>query len=331
MTDELLLLARANPAPATAEPWRDRPLDARALGELAELEEGAAVPRRHRRWLLGAAAAALATVGMVAVNVLLPSATQVAVAATPPLLEFSPTGGSASSALTEIAANAAGSTPSPGQPRSASWQEWSLSTRIDGEQVRSAVIPQDVTLTWAPDGSGSLRAVTGEPFFPSSEHEKAWHDAGEPGAPGTTVRDDTFAPGEFRPVYGTAPPTEAAQMRTYLQAGHPIAELGTAELFVAVQDLARSWKLDGRQRAAVLEVLAAEPDVQLLGTTRDRQGREGTAVAVDSDMSGLPMRYVLVFDPPTGELLAGETQLTSDPGQLDVPTPSVIAYAVWDR
>lgn len=331
MTDELLLLARANPAPALAKPWRDQPLDARALGELAELEEGTVVPRRHRRWLLGAAAAALATVGMVAVNVLSPGATQVAVAATPPLLEFRAVGGTPSSALTQIATNAAGSTSSPAEPRSASWQEWTLSTPVDGQHIRSAVVPQDVTVTWAPDGSGSLHAVTREPFFPSREHEAAWRDAGKPGAPGTMVRDDEFAAGEFHQVYDAVPPTEAAQMRVYLETGHPVAELGTAELFVAVQDLARSWTLDGRQRAAVLEVLAAAPDIQLLGTTRDRNGRTGTAVAVDSDMSGLPMRYVMVFDPPTGELLAGETQLTTDPGHLDVLAPSVISYAVWER
>jgi hypothetical protein len=120
-------------------------------------------------------------------------------------------------------------------------------------------------------------------------------------------------------------------MRAYLDAGHRGANLGTAGLFSAVEDLRMEWTLDGRQRAAVLEVLAAAPDVQLLGTTRDRQGRTGTAVAVDSDTSGLPMRHLLVFDPKTGDLLAGETQLTTDPGRLGVPAPSVISYSVWDR
>lgn len=330
MTDELMLLARANPVPAAAEPSPDQALDARAVRELADLEKGVADPRRHRRWLLGAAAAALATVGVVAVNVLSPGATGVAVAATPPLLEFSPGAGSPSSALTRIAANAAGSTASPSEARAVSWQEWSLFARIDGAEVRSAVVPQDVTLTWAPDGSGSVLAVTGEPSFPTPAHEQAWRDAGRPGEPGTTVRDDAYAAGEFRPVYGTTPPTDAGRMKSYLSVGHPISERGTAELFVAVQDLARSWRLDGSQRAAVLQVLAAAPDIELLGTTRDRQGRAGTAFSVDSDMSGLPMRYVMVFDEATGELLAGETQLTTEAGHLDVPAPSVVSYSVWD-
>lgn len=273
----------------------------------------------------------MTTVGLVAVSVLSPGATQVAVAATPPLLEFSPVTASPSSTLSQIAANAAGSTTSPAEPRSATWQEWSLSTRVDGEHVRSAVVPEAVTVTWAQDGSASVHAVTGEPFFPSSAYEEAWHEAGEPGAPGTTLRDDTYAAGEFRPVYETTPPTGTGQMQKYLEAGHPVAEQGTAELFVAVEDLARSWSLDGAQRAAVLQVLAAAPGVRLLGTTRDRLGRAGTAFGVDSDMGGLPMRYVLVFDAPTGELLSGETQLTTDAGQLDVPAPSVIAYSVWER
>lgn len=329
MTDELQLLARANPAPAQADPWNDQPLDERALAELAELDHGAAVPRQ-RRWLVGVAAAALATVGLVAVNVFSPAA-QVAVAATPPLLEYAPTGTTSAAALTEIAGNAAALAGRPVEPREVSYREWSLSTRIDGDQVRSAVVPQEVTLTWAADGSASVRAVTGEPFFPTSRHEDAWHDAGEPGAPGTTLRDDDYAPGQYRPVYGATPPSDAAGMETYLEAGHPVEELGTAELFVAVQDLSRTWTLGAAQRSAVLEVLTAAPDVQLLGTTRDREGRAGTAIGVDSDMSGLPMRYVLVFDPSSGELLAGETQLTTDPGLLGVPAPSVISYTVWER
>ena len=61
----------------------------------------------------------------------------------------------------------------------------------------------------------------------------------------------------------------------------------------------------------------------------DRAGRTGTAIATDSSFTGLPVRYVLVFDPHTGGLLASEQWLTTTAGALDVPVPSVIQYHLW--
>ena len=52
-TDELELLARADPAPAGSGPWSDRPLDGRARQDLELLREhGPLQALVRRRWLL---------------------------------------------------------------------------------------------------------------------------------------------------------------------------------------------------------------------------------------------------------------------------------------
>lgn len=47
-------------------------------------------------------------------------------------------------------------------------------------------------------------------------------------------------------------------------------------------------------------MLAAEPGLVDSGTVQDRLGRVGVAVSVESDYSGLPARYTLIFDRSNG-------------------------------
>ena len=81
-------------------------------------------------------------------------------------------------------------------------------------------------------------------------------------------------------------------------------------------------------RAAVLRYVARTPGLVLVRWVTDRAGREAIAVAVD-DMSGLPTRHTLLFDPADGRLLGREEMLTTSAGKLNVPIPSVIGYTVY--
>ena len=136
-------------------------------------------------------------------------------------------------------------------------------------------------------------------------------------------------PGQYRPVYPSAPPASWIGLRAYLSTGHPIDSHGTGELFTAVTDLAREWRLTPAVDSALMGVLAQRRMCGLLGTVTDRAGRTGMAVATDSSFTGLPIRYVLVFDPLTGGPCSSEEWLTTTAGALDVPVPSVIAYHLW--
>ncbi len=326
--DELELLARADPAPAGSGPWSDRPLDGRARQDLELLREhGPLQALVRRRWLLGAAAAAAGVLALSAVWLVRP--VDPAYAATPPVAEFSTTsaiGTDAGALLDDLAADAA-TAPTGTASAATSFEEWSLSTQVDGVDTTSVVLPRQVSRTVGTDGAATLQAVAGTPFFPTEEHQRAWRRDGAPLVAGDDL--GTLTVPADQALFPDAPPATAEAMREHLARAHPLDEGGTSQLFVAVADLAREWTLDAPQRAALLEVLAAAPDVEVVGEGVDRAGRPGVALATESDRTGLPTRYLLVLDPATGAVLAAEQQLTTDAGALDVPVPSTIAYTLF--
>lgn len=244
-----------------------------------------------------------------------------AYAATPPLLPASMEVGTNPQATFERLAAAAANSSAPGQASSMTmrWQSWSLFTRVDGKTVHSVVEPQLHQTTRNSDGSGSTRTVIG---------------SGSPDQPlpaGHVLNEQQFGPGAFNAFYPQELPTEPAAMLEQLKVGHPIDDLGTAELFVAIQDLLMEQNPGPAERSAILQVLRGREDIVDLGPMTDRAGRTGTALAVDSDYGGLPTRYILVFDDKTGGVLASEDVLTTTPGKLNVPIPAVISYELWGQ
>lgn len=248
-----------------------------------------------------------------------------ALAATPPLLagQLAPgtTGAAVANELDRLATIAAGSGV-PGRPGSR-YATWDLTTRVHGvEPVRSAVVPLDVSLEVQADGSWHRRATYGQPVAGDLT-------AADLPAAGETESDEVFPADQVPRLFPEQLATDAAGLREQLEAAHPIDALGTAELFVALTDLAREQTPVPQTRAALLGLLAEPPDVRGLGAMTDRDGRVGQAFAVDSDLSGLPTRYVLIVDPGSGRLLASEQVLTSRAGRLAVDVPAVISYVVF--
>lgn len=248
-----------------------------------------------------------------------------ALAATPPLLagQLAPgtTGAAVANELDRLATIAAGSGV-PGRPGSR-YATWDLTTRVHGvEPVRSAVVPLDVSLEVQADGSWHRRATYGQPVAGDLT-------AADLPAAGETESDEVFPADQVPRLFPEQLATDAAGLREQLEAAHPIDTLGTAELFVALTDLAREQTPVPQTRAALLGLLAEPADVRGLGAMTDRDGRVGQAFAVDSDLSGLPTRYVLIVDPGSGRLLASEQVLTSRAGRLAVDVPAVISYVVF--
>jgi hypothetical protein len=361
MVDEMLLLRRVDPARHVGTGGA---LDDRARADLQRLlaDAGSSAPaepvifvpapllqartvRREpvpvvtgQRWsvrrrssMAGAATLAL-VLAVLTVSILLApgrGGPAPAYAATPPVLQTTATAEGAGTVLGRLARMATAQRSTPRDLRRVSYEHWSLANRINGRTVTAAVVPEKVQLAWNADGSAVARAVAGETYFPTPAYRKAWEAQGRPAAAGTQIRNDEYAPGQFRPVYPARPPSSVAGLRGYLSTAHPIDSHGTGELFVAVTDLAREWRSTPATEAALMGVLAGAPGVRALGTVTDRAGRTGTAIATDSSFTGLPVRYVLVFDPHTGGLLASEQWLTTTAGALDVPVPSVIQYHLW--
>lgn len=93
--------------------------------------------------------------------------------------------------------------------------------------------------------------------------------------------------------------------------------------------LADSQPIRPLVEAAILRLLARIPGLIDSGTVSDRDGRAGVAVSLDSGYTGHMIRYTLIFGQGTGELLDAEQTLTGDPGKLDVPEGSILAYTTF--
>ena len=76
------------------------------------------------------------------------------------------------------------------------------------------------------------------------------------------------------------------------------------EMFVLVGDDLRETATSPAQRAALYEVAARIPGVELVGNVNDSAGRPGIAVAMTDATSHT--HHVLTFDPTTSQLLAEE-------------------------
>lgn len=293
-------------------------------------------PRSPARSRLLLAAAAIVTV-MALVAVLpadLLGRSSVAVAVTPPLQGFELTEGQRAGpslrALQERVAGLPSAEEAGSDEHVVRTESWSLSSRVDdGDVVRSAVVPELRELRWRDDGSGSLRSITGEPQFPDEEYRRAWQDNGRPADTGAVLSDEVFGPGEYQPMYPKELSMRPTILLDQLSTAHPIAQIGTAELFVAIADLYREQLPVPMVRAALFELLQQRADVRSLGMVTDRAGRTGIAYFVDSDYTGLPTRYIQIYDPDDGRLFATEDVLTADAGKLNVPIPSVISYETF--
>ena len=142
-----------------------------------------------------------------------------------------------------------------------------------------------------------LRETSGKPKFVTAKDRQAWIDAGRPQfyQPGTS----TDSLGTYKPLdLPTNPTILYAQLK--LQAtGH-----GTGlynEMFVLVGDDLRETATLPAVRAALYEVAARIPGVELVGNVTDPAGRAGVAVAMTDTKSHA--RQVLTLDPKTSQLL----------------------------
>lgn len=246
-----------------------------------------------------------------------------AYAATPPVLTAQHVAGTGSSALRMLAARAAEQPSLSADPQTVTSQEWNLNSRIDGQSVTSCVQPVKRELSWAADGTGTLKVTALTPTYGRRASQSP---------PAGTVLDHTVftRTHPYRSIFGsTRVPSSPDTVLEYLSVGHPVAQYGTAELFVAVSDLLNERRLSGAQTSAVLNALATRPDVELLGSVTDRAGRSGTALSTTSSFTGLPTSYVLVVDSSSGRILALEKWLTQTAGALKVRIPAVISYTLW--
>ena len=199
--------------------------------------------------------------------------------------------------------------------------------RVDDKAVNTAIVSTEHVLSLNADRSVRETARVSDIDYPTQASRSAW-EQDAPVAVGDVLQDETYPAGQIPKTYPDAAPTTPSALLTFFEAGHPIGEYGSGELFVAIEDLVREQRLTGSQEAAILQLLASRKDIVTLGSVKDRAGRPGVAFATDSTFTGLPTRHVLVVDPDSGELLASETWLTSSAGKLGIAVPAATEYTL---
>ena len=208
-----------------------------------------------------------------------------------------------------------------------------------------ALVPVSREVWIKADGSGRLVERRGAAVWFGPADRAAWVAEGSPDMHIEPYSDTRFGP---RPS-GVAPwtpqecpcsgyvenvdalPTDVSTLRRVIDERAAAGGGATDyERFTIVGDLLRETVAAPKLRAALYRVAAGLGGVELVGSTTDRAGRVGTAVAMTNDQSSRGLeRRVLIFDPETSVLLAEEDVLLHKVDWLDADPPLVIGHNTY--
>jgi hypothetical protein len=168
------------------------------------------------------------------------------------------------------------------------------------------------------DGSGRILNTPGDVIFPTERDRAAWIAAGAPPLAEWVVDGDDefdhFDPGELTyPDRYADLPADPEELLELIERRELIGgPRGDWETFAIIGDLLRETYMPPKVRAALYQLAAELPGVELVGRVVDGAGRPGVAVAYTNWNSDAPNRWELIFDPTTAELLGEGEVLVAD-------------------
>ncbi|MET8952853.1 CU044_5270 family protein [Streptomyces sp. NPDC004533] len=328
MPDELTLLRRADPVPASDLRYQDGPLDHEAERRLRHLVRSGTPARRTRhvrRWAWSLAAAG--AVAAVAATLLLSGpATTPAVAAPRPLTVRA---GSSPLPLRELADRVAAAHGSLPLRQGTHVQTWSLGLSSGPGSRPPITLPEERVVRWRTDGSHTELVVATDPRHPG---RPVITDAD--GAPRTVEDGHVLSRKTYWPSWSDAPPQAqpphtAAALRAYLAEIDTTTTMNTPELVSAVSELLDNWTLGSRENAALVRVLADAKGLRPVGAVTDRLGRPGQAYVYDD--AAHAGRGMLILDPVTGAVLGLESTATRADREYGLKAGEVLSYRAWMR
>lgn len=211
-------------------------------------------------------------------------------------------------------------------------------TATAGGTLWGVLVPTTREIWIAPDGSGRIRQVSDPPSFLAPGDRARWEAAGSPPLSqlsGSDTYDKYFGPGGLAfPLdidgfhqaellrLATDPAALSSAIRA-IAASNP-NPLGW-EMLTIVSDILGESAAPPQLRAALYQVAATIPGIELVGTVRDRAGRSGIAVAA----SRSDLRLELIFDPRTSALLAKEETLRHPVADTTAPAGTPIEYTLY--
>lgn len=290
-------------------------------------------PSRTRKLVrAGGFVAAAAVLALVFVIVRPGQSPEPAAAGTPPLLRFEdvkpgtlPAAGKpAAAALEKLAAKAETLPASAGPVQRVVLDSWWASTETsDTAPARSALVPVQRESYFQPDGT--IRAIErrGAPLDQNGRIDPSLDSLRGP-----VQSDDSFESPDPGPNYAETLPTNAATLRTTLEARQdPVtcAEASGGCLVNDVVDLYHNYVLPPRLAAALWEVMSTDPSITYLGPTHDRLGRDAIAFTTPG-VDGTSQSLVFV-NPKTGAYLGDEVVLTKTSDAFSFTPPAVVSFS----
>ena len=82
------------------------------------------------------------------------------------------------------------------------------------------------------------------------------------------------------------------------------------------------WKFDQTQSVALLETIPKIDGMKVLGTTKDRWGRDAVAFGVETSEEGGVFKTMLLFNPETGRLTNVRRGVPQGQGTPRAPPPT---------
>lgn len=303
------------------------PLSSRAEADLArilatpvpEVAPTVGPKRPTHRWLLAIAASLVIAVTVAGTGVLNPAP---AVAATPPLPTITAASQDAATALLLLQAKAAAQ-PDRSTNNQIATQWWALGSDVDatGKITSSTVDPVRRVATLGTHGITGYTDYAAQPFDTAG---RPVHDSTAP-IPGTQL--DTVTVDADQQFFTASPPIKAAAFGDYFTDHLPLRSPSSAvNAFTSVGVLLAERILTPQQHAAFLGYLATLGDVQLLGTSADRLGRDVLVFAAPIEDEN---QTLLMLSGDTGMITATEV-IYRGTARTDIPTPAVIEYVAWE-
>jgi len=193
---------------------------------------------------------------------------------------------------------------------------------IDGDKHWVALAPK-VREIWLGPTGGQIRETSSGPVFLSAADRGRWIAAGRPPvtAPEAT---ETLPP----PLPLDLPTNPDALYKKLHDEAVGNANGTESEMLTEVGDALRETDASPALRAALYEVAARIPGIELVGPVTDRIGRHGIAVAYSSRPDD--QRHELIFDPKTSALLGEEYRALSG-NEFGYAPGTLIGYATYVR
>ncbi|MGF1341561.1 MULTISPECIES: hypothetical protein [unclassified Streptomyces] len=199
-------------------------------------------------------------------------------------------------------------------------ETWSLTTRIGGMQITSAVVPERRETLKKPDGTTTWSVKAEKPQFQNDEQRSLWERQWD------AIKEPVDRSGTGNVGYGDAP-HNPAELEAWLDQGAPADTAGF--ISESVVDKLMTNHLDPEQRAALLRVLAKKKGLTTAGEVTDRAGRQGVAYTVRDDSGSIPAEHMLVVDPENGKILAYEEIFLDSSPAMKVNGPAVVNYVTF--